>query len=272
MSSMPASLPAAAAGNSPAPTWTLRHTLGQLAIVIAIGVRGVATPGLNLSRLANWLINLVLFVAFLLVVGHGVTGRPLGLLIDERKKVSLSRLQMVLWTLVILSGLLTAALSNISLFIAALSNADLQKQLGPGFAPLAIVLSPNVWLLMGISTTSLIGSPLIKSGKMAQGKIDTRDDVDDAELADLFRGEELSNYDVLDLAKVQMFFFTLVLVLTYAVMLGAMMSPGASSLNTPITRLPDLDPSMITLLGISHAGYLANKAIPHAAPPPQPAG
>ena len=119
MSSMPAGLPAAPAGNSPAPTWTLRHTVAQLAIVIAIGVLGVATPGLNLSRLANWLINLVLFVAFLLVVGHGVTGRPLGLLIDERKKVSLSRLQMVLWTLVILSGLLTAALSNISLFIAA---------------------------------------------------------------------------------------------------------------------------------------------------------
>jgi hypothetical protein len=275
MSSMPAgpsAAPAATASTPPTPAWTLWHTLSQLAIIIAIGVFGVATPGLNLSRLAGWLIILVLFVALLLIVGHGVTGRPMGLLIDERQKVSLSRLQLVLWTLVILSALLTAALSNISVFMAALSNADLRQQLGAGFAPLAIVLSPNMWLLMGISTTSLIGSPLIKSGKMAEGKIETRDKPQDANVADLFRGEELSNYDVLDLARVQMFFFTLVLVLTYAVMVGAMFSPSASTLNSPITKLPDLDPSMITLLGISHAGYLANKAIPRPDAPPQPAG
>jgi hypothetical protein len=256
----------------PPPAWTRWHTLSLVVIIIAIGVLGVATPGLNLSKLASWLINLALFVAFLVVVGHGVTGRPLGLLIDDRKKMSLSRLQMVLWTITILSGLLTAALSNIGLFIAALSNADLQKQLGPSFAPLAILVSSNVWLLMGISTTSLIGSPLLNSNKMRDGKIETRDDPHDAEVADLFRGEELSNNDVLDLAKVQMFFFTVVLVLAYAVLIGAMFIPTASQINSPITKLPELDPSMITLLGISHAGYLANKAVPHPDAPPQPAG
>jgi hypothetical protein len=62
-------------------------------------------------------------------VGHGITGRPQGLLIDERRKMSLSRLQLVLWTVTILSGLLTAAVSNIGVRTAA---------------PLAIVIPSQV--------------------------------------------------------------------------------------------------------------------------------
>jgi hypothetical protein len=235
----------------PAPRWTRWHTMAQLLIIVAIGVLGVATPGLNLSKLLSWLMNLTLFVLFLFVVGHGITGRPQGLLIDERKKMSLSRLQLVLWTLVILSGLLTIALSNIGLRLKT---------------PLAIVVPTQVWLLMGISTTSLIGSPLLNSNKMAQGKIDTKDDLHDAGVADLFRGDEKSNHDVLDLAKVQMFFFTLVLVLAYAVLLGSVFANSTGA----ISGLPDIDPSMTTLLGISHAGYLANKAVPHPELPQRP--
>lgn len=274
MSTMPAGQPtASAAPGNPAATWTLWHSLGQLIIVIAIAVLGVSAHNLNLSRLVTWLIILALFVAFLFVVGHGVTGRPLGLLIDERNKMSLSRLQMLLWTLVILSALMAAALANIGLYLAAPYDPAVKKLVGDNFAPLAIVLSPNVWLLMGISTTSLIGSPLLKSGKMAEGRIDTNTSMHDADISDLFSGEATSNANVLDLAKVQMFFFTLVLVLTYAVMIGAMFSPAADAVNNPITKLPELDSSMITLLGISHAGYLANKAIPRDTPPtPPPAG
>jgi hypothetical protein len=166
--------------------------------------------------------------------------------------MSLSRLQLVLWTVTILSGLLTAAVSNIGVRTAA---------------PLAIVIPSQVWLLMGISTASLIGSPLLKSNKMAQGKIKTRDDPQDAEVAGLFRGEELSNFDVLDLAKVQTFFFTLVLVLAYAVLSGSLFANSTGA----IAGLPEIDPSMVTLLGISHAGYLANKAVPHPQSPQQKA-
>ena len=228
--------------------WTRWHTVGQLLIVAAIAVVGVAAPAWRMNELATWLIIVGLFLAFLFVVGHGITGRLQGLLIDERNKMSLSRLQLVLWTLVILSGLLTLALSNIG-------------RSSP--TPLAIVVPTQIWLLMGISTTSLVGSPLLKSNKMAQGKIKVREDLHDAEVADLFRGDETSNCNVLDLAKVQMFFFTLVLVLAYAVLLGSLFAHTTS----PIGGLPDIDPSMTTLLGISHAGYLANKAIPHPEAP-----
>ena len=36
--------------------------------------------------------------------------------------------------------------------------------------PLAITVPTQVWLLLGISTTSLVGSPLLKSNKMRQSK------------------------------------------------------------------------------------------------------
>ena len=243
-------VPAASPARQPA-RWTNWHTAGQLLIIVAIAVVGVAAPAWRMNELATWLIIVGLFLAFLFVVGHGITGRLQGLLIDERNKMSLSRLQLVLWTLVILSGLLTVALSNI----------------GRGSqTPLAIVVPTQVWLLMGISTTSLVGSPLLKSNKMAAGQIKVREDLHEAEVADLFRGEEISNCNTLDLAKVQMFFFTLVLVLAYAVLLGSVFANTTG----PIGGLPDIDPSMTTLLGISHAGYLANKAIPHPeSPPPQ---
>src|SRR5262249_54820312 len=160
---------------------------------------------------------------FLVIVGEGVSGRPLGLLVDERKKMSVSRLQMVLWTVVILSGLLTIALSNIG-----------QRDQ----TALAITVPPQVWALLGISTTSLIGSPLLKTNKMRDGKIKTREAVQDADFADLFRGEEKSNCDTLDLAKVQMFFFTLVLVLSYAVLLGSLFATASAT----IDKMPDIDP------------------------------
>ncbi len=242
-------VPAAPSADQP-PHWTRWHTVSQLLIIVAIAVVGVAAPAWQMNELLTWLIIVALFLAFLFVVGHGITGRLQGLLIDERNKMSLSRLQLVLWTLVILSGLLTVALSNIG---------------RGGAMPLAIVIPTQVWVLMGISTTSLVGSPLLKSNKMAAGKIKVRQDLNDAEVADLFRGEENSNCNTLDLAKVQMFFFTLVLVLAYAVLLGSLFVHTTG----PIAGLPDIDPSMTTLLGISHAGYLANKAVPHPGAPQQ---
>ncbi len=201
-----------------------------------------------------------------------VTGLWRGLLVDERNKVSLSRLQMTLWTVVILSGFLTAALSNLA---------------AGQTSPLSIAIPHELWLLMGISTTSLVGSPLIKSTKitkkpneaektstltlMSQEGLDTsivatkglivvNTTLEAARWSDLFKGEESGNAAQLDLSKVQMFFFTLILVLAYAVALGNAFSGNVAK----IDGLPALAPGMVTLLGISHAGYLVHKGIPHS--------
>ena len=79
----------------------------------------------------------------------------------------------------------------------------------------------------------------------------------DANLGDLFRGEEVGNYNRTDLGKVQMFYFTAILLAVYGIAL-------ANQLFEPVavTEFPDLDQSMIALLAISHAGYLSYKAVP----------
>ena len=179
---------------------------------------------------------------------------------------------MILWTILILSAYLTAVMVNV----------DLKRP-----EPLSIVIPPDLWLLMGISTTSLIGSPLILSAKKAREtkepdkqralKALTRQAVDTgkvaimgqlvvnqtpevARLADMFQGSETGNVGLLDLGKVQMFFFTLIIVLAYASALSTLFQQGRG----PIQALPVVDGGMLALLGISHAGYLVNKALPHS--------
>lgn len=254
--------------------WTGSHTFGLLVIIVAITLVGLLTP--STFRLWAWLSILILLALFAIIAGHGVTGLWRGLLIDERNRMSLSRLQMTLWTVVVLSGFFTAALANIA--------ADAED-------PLSITIPKELWLVMGISTTALVGSPLILSTKKAKrpedkeqeqtirlmaaeegvsaedlkskvtskGQVVVNKDPKDARLSDLFKGEETGNAAQLDLGKIQMFYFTLILVLAYAVALGGkLVSTGT------IDAFPPLEAGMVALLGISHTGYLTNKAIPHS--------
>ena len=266
--------------NAVQPKWRLWHSLSLLLIIVAIGVLGVTQP----PYLA-FLGTLALLAAFTAIAGNGIVGFWLGALIDERNKMSLSRLQMVLWTIVVLSGFLTAALRNVSV-----GSSD----------PLKIAVPKEIWLVMGISTTTLVGSPLIRSTKTAepsetglpQQVIDRRAVVLErtkeelvrqgmrkntilaqgsivvwkwprcARLSDLFQGDQIAGAAQLDLGKIQMFFFTLALVFTYVVALAAEFSNAAG----PVHSFPALGESMVALLGISHAGYLANNAVPRTGP------
>src|SRR2546427_2881501 len=105
--------PQAALSHPPAPRWTGWHTLGLLCILVVIVLVGLRIP--TGARLGAWLLTLILLAVFAAVAGQGITGLWRGLLIDERNKISLSRLQIVLWTVVVLSGFLTAALSNLAM-------------------------------------------------------------------------------------------------------------------------------------------------------------
>ena len=92
-----------------------------------------------------------------------------------------------------------------------------------------------------------------------RGQIVANRNIEDARFSDLFSGEEVRDAAHLDLGKVQMFFFTVVLVVAYAAAIGTVLSSDAIK----IEAFPDLQQGMVALLGISHAGYLTKKAIPH---------
>lgn len=221
-----------------------------------------------------WWLFMAGFVLILLITGHGVTGTWKGAFIDNRNVLSLSRFQMMAWTTLVLSAFITAAFWNI--FKVSAPN------------PIDIVLPKELWLLMGISTASLVASPLILSDKKKQqpnqkemrqtfellaeqgydkNKLDNQgllvvnESPDQAHWSDLFTGEETGNFAHLDLARLQMFFFTLVSLLTYGVAIGHILDEVASA--NPAVRFSDfpvLSEGLLALIGISHSGYLAAKA------------
>jgi hypothetical protein len=215
-------------------------------------------------RSVIWLAALLLLTLFVAVAGFGLTGLWRGALIDDRNLMTLSRLQLIIWTALGLSAFVAAILTNI-----ARGATD----------ALAVAIPAELWVLMGISTTTLVGSPLLLSAKASQrpsamppafaavspsdfaarGVLLIRKDPKDASWTDLLSGEELGNARYLDVAKLQMLFFTLILALTYAADLFSRFA-GASA---AITELPAFTEGALALLGISQAGYLASKATPH---------
>jgi hypothetical protein len=240
-------------------------------LVVLLIISGLWFPhGFNVLGVAFFLF------LFMVALGVHVCGRPAGILINERNLMSLSRFQLVVWTLLILSAYLTVALARI--------------RVGTPDA-LAIQLDWRLWALLGISTTSLVGSPLILSTKKAKDPADLekvtnkvatefKQDADevkatrqgllygnpsaaDARFSDMFEGEELENTAYIDMAKVQMFFFTLVAAVSYAILLFKLIITQAPQ---DLASLPALPDGLIAILGISHAGYLGNKIVDHTQP------
>jgi hypothetical protein len=237
--------------------WRPTHTFALIAIVGAIAVVGVSLPAnvtqlafLGESTLFAWLLIAFLMALFTIVAGHGVTGLGRGVLIDDRHRLSLSRLQMMLWGILVLSGYMAAALSNIG------------RGMG---SPLNVAIPSELLLAMGISTASLVVAPAALSHKNRRrpSQVPPLPDPRASQMIDLFRGEETSDNGDLDLGKVQMFLFTVVLVMGYGLALGDQFADQQGM----ISSLPDIDSAVVTLLAISHAGYLTKKAIPTGPPP-----
>lgn len=246
----------AAVAYAEAPRWRALHTFSILALIAAIAAIGVLLPragdGVTFgadATMFGWLAIAALMTLVGVVAGHGITGLGRGVLIDDRHRLSLSRLQMLLWTVLVLSGYLAAALANLGRGAAA---------------PLDVAVPSELWIAMGISTASLVASPAALAYKQRKrpGQVESMPLQEDSGWADLFRGEEVTDSHHLDLGKVQMLLFTVVVVLAYALALGDLFGSSGR-----FESLPALDDAVISLLLISHAGYLAKKAVPTGPPP-----
>jgi hypothetical protein len=392
--------------------------LGLLFFFGAVWAGTIAAP-------LRWLIIAGLIIILIMLIGLKVNGRLDGALIDPRNKISLSRLQIALWTILVLSILFTVALPR-SLpggmedlaTLAASPNADDQrtlaelKKLSPGkelcFAnlspgepvtgtaapaeatitetaalaaecapdPVGIAFPIEVVTALGISAASFAGSSLVQSIKRnkkvdvsalkevqtsqaladqakaemdaagealkealadltrkaqavealeaqiaaagaaagnLQSELDLRKeqrekalhtlvdaqqqvkdltqqyearqqgleqaraaaeqsldgvlqvntDSKQANWTDLFRGDEVGNYRLVDMSKVQMFFFTIVLIFAYAAAVYALLQNGVALRNPLGVDMPAFSASMNALLAISHAGYLTVKTVDH---------
>jgi hypothetical protein len=253
--------------------WTNAHSVCLLLFLIAIPACTLWACSYGDARIA-WLVSFIFTMLIMLLIGDGTSGVWLGILIDDRKVMSLSRFQLIVWTMIVLSAFSAAAIWNISV----------------GYVePLRIAIPGELWLLMGISTTSLVASPLILSNKKElnplekemdqtfrdlhrkgsakesldnDGMIVKNKDIKSARWSDMLTGEETGNAASADISRIQMFFFTLIVAFAYIVALWAMF--GVLGGEQGVEAFPSLDESVIALIGISHAGYITAKATPHS--------
>lgn len=95
----------------------------------------------------------------------------------------------------------------------------------------------------------------------ASGTLYKNPSVSDASFTDIFEGNEVSNTAHVDLGKVQMFFFTVIVAIAYVAALWDVLSHNA--IYDANFAFPVLSDGMVALLGISNASYLANKGVNH---------
>lgn len=234
-----------------------------------------------------WLWTALLIVAFLALIGVALNGRPAGVIIDNRNRVSLAKFQAVLWTVLVLSALITTAAARVAA-------GDALPAASGGI--LAFTLPQELLVAMGIAVTSLVASPVVlgpqanapephpetlsltaaKTGRspddiVSTGKVIGWRTPASAQWLDMFRGDTASNAGSPDLSKIQQFLITLVLVGVYGGSIwGGFIDGRAPFLGAAAGWLPPLEPNFVWLLGISHAGYLAYKASPHGRGDPTP--
>ena len=181
--------------------------------------------------------------AVVLLVLAGLAGKAsmhssiLGILIDNRGRFSMNRLQLVTWNILILSSF--AAAFFITFEIPSMDNTLLA--------------------LLGISVGSGATAEAVKSAKDMAGKNIARvgktfksasgDDITVArKFSQVFLEEEGGEADlVVSVTKFQNFIFTIVLAILYVV------------LTAKAGGLPTFGEEAVWLIGISHGGYIAGK-------------
>jgi len=261
---------------------TLRH--GYLPRVICVAVAAgaplwillehtVSTYGKSFDwpRFISWFCCLAGMLGLFVLAGLKIRGRVFGVLIDERNRYSLSRLQITLWTALVLATLYVVFVAN--------------TVRGSAGNALNVDLDPNLVALMGLSLASFVAAPMALSLKTSQpgdatelartgqqlrnaqdlnanpsatGRVLTKNSANDARLADLIRGDDIGNANVVDLPKLQMLLITAVVVLAYGGVVGHMLGTDTWLL----VKLPLLSNTVLMLVLVSHGGYVAGKLIP----------
>lgn len=227
---------------------------------------------------ANLIAEILAMTLMVLLMGQRIVGRPLGALVSSRNVMSLTRFQALLWTILILATFTTIIVGRVW---RGESIADFFNNTTPP-------LRPDLLALMGISYASAVGSGLVLSNKTTKeptadaklqmkasvgdtasnanpvagepvGVLYTNKSPKDAAFTDIFEGDEVSDTNLLDMSKVQMFFFTIVsAVIFLGMVFGDLSNEKVGLAKTMIPRLPD---SLIALMGISHTAYLGGKTV-----------
>jgi hypothetical protein len=258
-----------------------------------------AYAALNLSGSSGTTVSLVLplafgFIAFtvlFIAAGYGVNGRPMGTIIDERYRMSLTVTQAVLWAVVILGAWLVLGLYNIGLggieYSKAAQAARADESLKDAIKNFFVFpqIPKELWAVLGLAAITPIASRLISgtdllvssapsqtapagSGGSAPAYLDRNADPSQAKLTDMVLKETEGTSGLVDATRVQHAAITGILVVSYAMLLFgivAAIDPTRVALAYATTRsvftdMPPLDTTFLLLLATSHAALLLGKA------------
>jgi hypothetical protein len=242
--------------------------IAAIAVNLVHGAHGGLAFFFGWGRPISWLATLVLLGAALGLIGLTVNQRWDGIFIDGRNKISLSRTQIICWSMLLISALFTAGLSNAAALVAQ---------------PLKITIPATIWSLLALGSFTAVASPMILEKKKVQGarpanmaaieatlarregltqplkpngSVVEKGTPADARWIDLVLGDEGDAASV-DVSKVQKLAFTVLLLAVYGAGLFSTFSAAGV-----VDRFPEVDPGFVALLGVSHAAYLAYKMTP----------
>ena len=137
--------------------WILAAAASLFWIAMTVGIFGWAIDAGGPA--IAWAACILFALILLALAGREVNGRWLGILIDARNKYSLARLQIMMWTVMVMTAYLTLALPRIRLMAqGTLTQAN----------ALDITFPKELILAMGISAVSFAGSSLIKRTKTSK--------------------------------------------------------------------------------------------------------
>ncbi len=270
-----------------------------------------ASTALSWSRAAGASVSLVVplvgaLVAFVLLfvsAGFGIAGRALGPIIDERNRMSLTLAQLVMWSVILLSGLLVLGLYNYG--FGGLLIAQLEQQAAaasaasetPNKAKLALDayhLFPAIpyylyyvagfavatpFLSRLISDTNLVGKPEQtapdRSTPSATPKyLHANNLISQAALGDMVTQEVKGHEDRVDTSRVQHVAITGILGISYLLVLfdavgaiDAVRIVYAAAQNASVlATMPQIDGTFTALLFVSHAALIGSKVYDKVVP------
>ncbi|MBC7477824.1 MAG: hypothetical protein H7317_06980 [Pseudorhodobacter sp.] len=251
----------------------------------------LSSTGLSFSIVLPTYAAMISMVLLAFSAGYGIVGRPLGLLIDSRNRMSLTRAQFSVWLIIIMGGLTSTALFNTGFWggdmarvqeglakmsdlarnDVALKDVPLMLSRLSEFVP---QMDAALWALIGITAgTTILSSLMVKNDDNATGEVTRRtrllknDSPDDAQLSDLVYGETVQADGVIDYSRVQTVAITGLLAAIYTGLilqagqnLGGLTATSAVEFGHQVfATMPPAGGTFLLLLGASHATLLASK-------------
>jgi hypothetical protein len=227
-----------------------------------------------------WVLQIGLLLLFSLALGKSKGRGALGVVIDEASRVSLSRVQAFIWSVLLIGGIATAVTVNVARGCQTPAGGVTPVDGSCAGSPFAIDLPNQLLILAGISAltagisavvtvrgltreTRWTGSPeqiaqMDELGYLPRGIVAAKTSASRATLGDLVRGFTVIDNPGIDLTRVQFLALTLVLSGGYAVTFAQGLS---QNVHQPIDAFPGFSSGLTILFGMSAGLYLGVKAV-----------